>query len=308
MSEAIEREDGASRADCGDSRRILAASLAAVLIHVVLVAIPLLSIMQTQLPQAGPLVVDLEASSIVTEEPSGAAAAQPLTVASAPAAPAASASSASDFAIPTPKAQSEGEAAGTTRGPSFREEGNRTGSSAQSPSAAAPPGPKPDFSTQAPAGGAPSAPPAKGQGVLVQGQGASPGGSLDLAPLDKALAGAKPAPGAGQPAGRPASPGERTGETGIRWDQPDAARSRKLLTSPEPKVPAWVYAQGLTLTVTVSFVVSPEGVIKTVTREKSCGYADVDAAVVDAVRHYRFSADSSALPIRGARSFIIRSR
>jgi TonB family protein len=42
--------------------------------------------------------------------------------------------------------------------------------------------------------------------------------------------------------------------------------------------------------------------------EKSSGYSDVDAAVVEAVRLWRFSADQSAGPIRGQVPYEIRPR
>jgi TonB family protein len=69
-----------------------------------------------------------------------------------------------------------------------------------------------------------------------------------------------------------------------------------------------VAKQGLTLRVTVSFVVTPEGVVASGSEkiERSSGYGDVDAAVKNAVGFWRFTADDSAASLRGTRSFVFQ--
>jgi TonB family protein len=64
----------------------------------------------------------------------------------------------------------------------------------------------------------------------------------------------------------------------------------------------------LTLRVVVSFSVSPDGITSQPRIEKSSGYNDVDAAVVEAVRRWKFSADPGAAPIRGRRDYEFRVR
>jgi TonB family protein len=158
-------------------------------------------------------------------------------------------------------------------------------------------------------------------GVTVQGKTqAGQGGALDLGSLDTALAGAgagkggkgaAPRGGGGTSASGGGGAAEGAGGQGgfsISWDKPAAGRERKLLAAPKPKLPAWVGTQGLTLRVVVSFSVSPEGVVSQPRLEKSSGFSDVDASVVEAVRLWRFSADQSAPLIRGRVPYEIRTR
>jgi TonB family protein len=67
-----------------------------------------------------------------------------------------------------------------------------------------------------------------------------------------------------------------------------------------------VAKQGFTLRVTISFILSPEGVVSSANIERSSGYGDVDAAVLEAVRFWRFTADDAAAPLRGTRSFLFQ--
>ncbi len=64
----------------------------------------------------------------------------------------------------------------------------------------------------------------------------------------------------------------------VVWEKPEANVGRYLVSTPSPKIPAWVGAQGLTLSVTIAFTLQPDGVMAAVTVDKSSGYADVDSA------------------------------
>jgi TonB family protein len=66
-----------------------------------------------------------------------------------------------------------------------------------------------------------------------------------------------------------------------------------------------VSAQGLTLSVTASATVLPDGVFSGVAIQQSSGYADVDAAVIDALRRWRYTPAESGLPAKGHFSFVI---
>jgi TonB family protein len=69
-----------------------------------------------------------------------------------------------------------------------------------------------------------------------------------------------------------------------------------------------VSAQGLSLSVTVSFTLLPDGVIGGVSLQQSSGYADVDAAVIDAIRRWRFTPAEGAPPARGLIPYVIRTQ
>lgn len=80
----------------------------------------------------------------------------------------------------------------------------------------------------------------------------------------------------------------------ITWE--DASQGRTLLSSGGlPKIPEWVKREGLDLSVEVSFSVTPEGHTTSLVVNRSSGYPDVDAAVLETVRKLRFN------PIRGDR-------
>jgi TonB family protein len=177
--------------------------------------------------------------------------------------------------------------------------------------------------------------------VLV-GPGKGAAGSLDLSKFDQALAGkgtgasataggaggaAKGQPGAGQ-AGGTGQGGAGTGGQGqggaggtggaggaggaggyrVVWDQPDASKGRELLSAPKPKVPAWVSTQGLTLSITIAFVLLPDGVVSGVSLAQSSGYADVDSAIIDAIRRWRFTPAKGAGQVKGLIPYVIKSK
>jgi TonB family protein len=308
MSEIAERHGQLDPGNDG-TLRLSIAFAAAVVLHCALL-IPFLSGADITLSAAGPMVVDLEAEAIDTGTSTGDSSPAAVAV-QAPGSGTTGAES--DFVIPTPRAASQEQAA-AKNAQAFREEGGRTGVTA--PLEAPVMQPKPQQEPAASNRSAASAPPAKGQGVLVQEQSPS-GGSLDLGSLDKALSGKGSGSGTVSGSGSGSGSGVSSGSgsavdsgsgAGIQWDRPAAAKNRKPLFSLNPKIPSWVGTQGLTLTVTVSFTVSAEGTVSSPKVEKSCGYADVDAAVLEAVRFWRFTADATAPPLLGILPYMIRVR
>jgi TonB family protein len=167
-----------------------------------------------------------------------------------------------------------------------------------------------------------------GEGVLVTGQtGKGSSGNLDLSRLDKAIAGsgtgggagaAKGSAGSGQSGSGSGSGGTGTGVDGgtgtgsggysVVWDQPEASKGRKLVSAAKPKLPPWVSAQGLSLSVTVSFTLTADGVVKGVKVSPSSGYADVDNAIADAIRNWRFTTAKGAPDIKGVIPYLIKAQ
>jgi TonB family protein len=72
-------------------------------------------------------------------------------------------------------------------------------------------------------------------------------------------------------------------------------------------MPSWVSSQGLTLRVTVAFTLTQQGVIAKTSVEQSSGYADVDAAVVDAIRHWRFTPSKAPGTVDGVIPYFIKA-
>ena len=257
----------------GDSRRLLAAFLAAVLLHVVIfIAFAIVRLAESAMEPV-PVSVELMPGTL-----SGPALAGPpsVTAGQAPSARSAAqagAGAAQGFVIPTPR-QGAGAQATQPTGPAFRVAGPSSAQTSSAPQATSPvqepvfPHVTPQQGTGAvtSGGNASAGGPARGQ--LVQGGGqAAAQGSLDLGSLEKSFAnaqgsGAEPgtASGAGGGgAGGTAAEAGGGGGQGIKWDQPAAAAVRKLLASPRPQIPPWVSKQGLRLTVLVSFTLTPDG-------------------------------------------------
>lgn len=292
----------------GEPLRLLFAGGIAAVLHVVLFIVPLLSATLTPKAESAPISVDFDADAIQTESAPAAALTAPVPAVQPATAPlaAAAAPAASDYAVPTPKSTAQA-ASAVPAGQSFRETGSRTGASSGDARTSAPEGQFPNLpasvspqaesqSTSAPAA------PVSGKGVTVSEQGKqTSAGSLDLGSLDKALAGAKQGTKSGTAQG-PAGQTARTGSLDnlkIQWDKPEAAKSRKNITKLEYALPAWVASSGLTFKLTVSFTVSPEGVVSAPKIEKSSGYGDIDAAIQEAFRKWRFNEDRTSGPIRG---------
>ncbi len=230
-----------------------------------------------------------------------------------------------DFVIPTPKADATKAAA--PAGSAFRESGARTGSSAALPAVASPPESAAVAAGSSGAATGPVEAQRSGQGVIVNGQKQS-GGNLDLGQLDKALPKGvhlwrvrRPGSGDGSGNGerdrrvrrtrarRPGTLWDRIGTGGgpITWAEAGAGRARQLVNAPKPKMPAWVGSQGLNLSVTVTFTVGADGLVSMASVAKSSGYGDVDAAVLDAIRRWRFTAVGSAEPLHGTIPYVIRA-
>lgn len=139
---------------------------------------------------------------------------------------------------------------------------------------------------------------------------------LDLRSLDSSLSeggtGSSSGTREGGPASQPAAGAESTtaqeGREGIviLWDDP--SQGREPTYTPRPRIPAWVSEQGLRLQVTVSFVLTPQGVLRDVEVERGSGYADVDAAVLEALRRWKFRPVSSTRTVTGRVPYRIEPR
>jgi TonB family protein len=141
---------------------------------------------------------------------------------------------------------------------------------------------------------------------------------LDLRRLDSTLAQPESGPGSeggsreGGPATQPATGVESTaaqeGQEGIviLWDDP--SQGREPTYTPRPQIPAWVSKQGLRLQVVVSFVLTPQGVLRDVEVEQGSGYSDVDAAVLEALRRWKFRPVSSTRTVTGRVPYTIIPR
>ncbi len=306
-----------------DSRRFLTALLVAVLLHILFFA-ALAIVRLAESPTPAPVSVELAPGTLgglaFAGTPSAQARAPVQALPGQSQTAPSRAGGGKEFVIPTPR-QGSMEGSQPT-GPAFRTEGNRNFQTGGAPQATSPvqepvfPSSKPSQGTAPSSGGAAGAP-ARGVGVLVEGGGqATSQGSLDLGSLDKSLAGVRgtgsqPGGETGGGGGGGATAGSGGGGQGgyrFQWDQPAAAQERKLLSAPQPKIPLWVSKEGLTLTVLVTFTLTPDGILNNVNVEASSGYNEVDTLVSDAVRHWRFSPDPSARPIHGLIPYVIRAR
>ncbi len=83
----------------------------------------------------------------------------------------------------------------------------------------------------------------------------------------------------------------------IEWEDP--AAGREAVSMVLPRIPQWVSEQGLRLKVVVAFVLTPQGILSAVHLEESSGYSDVDSAVLEAVRKWKFKAVRSSRQVRG---------
>ncbi len=327
-----------------DSNRTIASLVAAIVIHVaVLLLIGLFARLGMSAAEEQPTIIDVQLQSGPSaDEPSGGsgpatgAAAAPALPAAAPspapaAAPRSKASSGegAGFVIPTPSGRSAESSAAVPRGPSFQASGSKTGAAESLPPVQSrEPQPTVTVGQQGKAAGAATGSGStqrSGQGVLVTGSNAKTGDSLDLSQLDKAMAGrgsgaggaaATGTGGAGAGAGGTGAgsgqggTGAGAGGTGAgnyRLELPGSGKGRTVLSSVKPVVPAWVNAQGLTMSVAVSFTLQPDGLVSAVSSTRSTGYADVDAAVLEAIRRWRFTSASGG-PVKGVITYIINPR
>ncbi len=108
--------------------------------------------------------------------------------------------------------------------------------------------------------------------------------------------------------GNETNKGVTSGDYRVVWDQPDASKGRELVSVAAPKIPKWVSTQGLLLSVTVAFVLMPDGVVSVASMTRSSGYADVDSAFMEAIRHWRFTAAQDAGSNTGLVLYLIKAQ
>ncbi len=280
----------------------------------------------TQLP---PITVNVlfSGSALPSDQQAAGNSSGPAAPAASPGPAAAQAQSSSSgagsgFVIPTPRAQPTVSAPASGSG--FRQAGGTTGGEASLPS----------LQSQAPGATLPAAQSGSGsgtgsgpvqhsgQGVTVTSPSAGAGsGTLNLGKLDTAIAGSGTS---GRGTGAAASGGTTSGGGGtstsggggggaavagggyrVLWDQPDTGKGRTVVKTVDPKLPASVGKEGLTLRVQVSFVLGPDGLLSNVKVDLSSGYGAVDSAVVDAIRQWRFTAAPGSASITGLIPYII---
>ena len=75
---------------------------------------------------------------------------------------------------------------------------------------------------------------------------------------------------------------------------------------PKPSIPKWVSREGVKLTIVIAFTLLPEGIISNIDVEKSSGYSDVDAAVTEALRRWRFEAVRGEKVVTGRITYVIK--
>ena len=95
-----------------------------------------------------------------------------------------------------------------------------------------------------------------------------------------------------------------TSDIDIEWEDARVGGSRILLSRINPRLPGWVSQEGLRLKVVVSFVLTPEGILTAVKEEES-DYSEVAAAVVEAIRKWKFKPSLGARNIKGKITYLI---
>jgi TonB family protein len=92
----------------------------------------------------------------------------------------------------------------------------------------------------------------------------------------------------------------------IFFDKPSEAR--KVLEMPTPVIPESVSKEGRRLKVVVAFVLTPQGVLEDLRVKQGSGHSELDKAVEDALRHWRFVAVSGGGNVTGRVTFVIVPR
>ncbi|MBN1411642.1 MAG: TonB family protein [Spirochaetales bacterium] len=95
-----------------------------------------------------------------------------------------------------------------------------------------------------------------------------------------------------------------TNESGINIQWEDN-KNRTHGTIGKPIIPDWVSKQGLQLKVVISFTLTPKGTLTGFKPDPSCGYTDVDNAVIDVLRKLKFEAIPGAQTVKGKITYII---
>ncbi len=88
----------------------------------------------------------------------------------------------------------------------------------------------------------------------------------------------------------------------ITWEDP--AQGRKPVSTPPPELPPQA-KQGQRLQVVVEFTLTPGGFITLVNRIRSSGYTEVDNAVINAVRRWKFEPVRANRNVQGRVTFTI---
>jgi TonB family protein len=323
----------APRDTTGD--RLRSSILLAVLLHALaFVALELfLKLAPQRAPEySGPLFVQLEEQPVVQQArqpapaapagapgqaPAGAGAASPAVSRSAEAAPPVPSGPPLRTAAPAAEAQARAGAATPTGSP-FRVEGAPTQQGQPRPAGQG--FQVPSEEPTLPPSGAASAGAVSPQGPPLRAVAPGAGGKGPAVPLeevDRALASGAARQGAagaagGAQAGSPGASGAGQGDTsreGISIAFADPARGREPSYTPLPVIPKWVSEAGLRLSLEISFVLTPQGVLHSVQKVKSSGYSDVDSAVLDAVRRWKFRpAPAGAGTVQGIVSYLIVPR
>jgi len=88
----------------------------------------------------------------------------------------------------------------------------------------------------------------------------------------------------------------------IEWED---NRDRTPLKTYEPDLPDWVSTEGRELQVDVTFLLSPDGFLRSLRVVRSSGYTDVDNSIVDALRKWKFSSVSGTESVSGRVTYFI---
>jgi TonB family protein len=107
---------------------------------------------------------------------------------------------------------------------------------------------------------------------------------------------------------RTSTTGTSTRDFSFVWDMPDEGKDRELVSGKIPELPRRVREEGLILRMVLAFIVAPDGVVVQARVTQSSGYADVDAAVLAAVRTWQFSRAETTRNASGTIPYTVRPR
>ncbi|MBN2442510.1 MAG: TonB family protein [Spirochaetales bacterium] len=93
------------------------------------------------------------------------------------------------------------------------------------------------------------------------------------------------------------SPAEPGGGSLLEWDD---NQDRKPLITVEPVLPKIVSEEGLRLTIKVSFLLIPDGLLTQIKVVQSSGYPDVDNSITDALKKWKFPSVPGTKNVRGS--------
>ena len=118
----------------------------------------------------------------------------------------------------------------------------------------------------------------------------------------------------------PTPPEQERNEQPELWNGVDEGnemriRMGSLAVSPQPNIgpsialelPAWISTIGRKLEIRFSFVVGPDGFITNLNLEQSSGYPEVDRAIRDTLRQWKFSRPIRRERVEGEFTYIIKS-